>query len=58
MRALLWGREVGVSIYRWGSKKLSVFDFFAQKPVEPVFPRSNFGQDRLKKVVLHTFTKD
>jgi hypothetical protein len=43
------------------------------KPVEPVFeyqlnhpenqlnqyfPESNFGQDRLKKVVLHTFTKD
>ena len=22
------------------------------------FPESNFGQDRLKKVVLHTFTKD
>jgi hypothetical protein len=28
-------REVGVSIYKWGSKT-SRFDFSAQKPVEPV----------------------
>jgi hypothetical protein len=31
----VWGREVEVSIYRWGSKT-SRFDFSAQKPVEPV----------------------
>jgi hypothetical protein len=35
VRALLWGREVGVSIYRW-APKLAVFDFSAQKTVEPV----------------------
>jgi hypothetical protein len=33
--ALLWGREVGVSIYRWGSK-LAVFNLSAQKSVEPI----------------------
>jgi hypothetical protein len=123
VRALLWGREVGVNIYRWGSKT-SRFWLFCTKtgwtgpktgwtgfqngwhsrmaekseqcknrlnrfppdwkpvecPAEPIFeyqlnqpenqlnqpenqlnqyfPESNFGQDRLKKVVLHTFTKD
>jgi hypothetical protein len=35
VRALPWGRVVGVSIYRW-ALKLAVFDFSAQKPVEPV----------------------
>jgi hypothetical protein len=35
VRALLWGREVGVSIYRWSSK-IAVFYVSAQKLVEPV----------------------
>jgi hypothetical protein len=30
------GREVGVSIYRWGSKT-RCFHFSAQKPVEPLW---------------------
>jgi hypothetical protein len=30
------GREIGVSIYIGGAPKLAVFDFSAQKPVEPV----------------------
>jgi hypothetical protein len=38
VRALLWGREVGVSIYS-GAPKLVVFYFSAQKPAEPVFKK-------------------
>jgi hypothetical protein len=53
--------------------RLSWFLNTSLKPVEPIFeyqlnqpknqlnqyfPESNFGQDKLKKVVLHTFTMD
>jgi hypothetical protein len=48
-------REVGVSIYRWGSKTSLVSEGLG---LNLYFPKSNFGQDRLKKVVQHTFTKD
>jgi hypothetical protein len=34
VRALVWGKEVGVSIYRWGSKT-SRFDLSAKNPTEP-----------------------
>jgi hypothetical protein len=36
------GREVGVSIYRWGSKT-SCFDLSAKKSAEPVFCRTDPG---------------
>jgi hypothetical protein len=39
---LCGGREVGVSICRWGSKT-SRFDLSAQKPVELVFYRTDPG---------------
>jgi hypothetical protein len=38
-----------------------VFEYQLNQPeneLNQYFPESNFGQDRLKKVVLHTFTKD
>jgi hypothetical protein len=35
VRALVWGREVGVSIYKWGSKTRCWADLFYAVPVEP-----------------------
>jgi hypothetical protein len=38
-----------------------VFEYQLNQPenhLNQYFPESNFGQDRLKKVVLHTFTRD
>jgi hypothetical protein len=38
-----------------------VFEYQLNQPenqLNQYFPESNFGQDRLKKIVLHTFTKD
>jgi hypothetical protein len=46
-RAPLWGREVGVSIYRWGSKTSRFFYFSAQKPSEPVLKSAELVSSRL-----------
>jgi hypothetical protein len=38
-----------------------VFEYQLNQPenqLNQYFPESNFGQDRLKKVIQHTFTKD
>jgi hypothetical protein len=38
-----------------------VFEYQLNQPetwLNQYFPESNFGQDKLKKVVLHTCTKD